>query len=514
MKKKVLVWLLALGLLSGNLAGCQSKETAQEDGNVTLRYWMELNPNAALTVGDMSETPFYEQLHKDTGVTVEYEHPPQGQVKENFNLMLASNDLPDIIQYNWSSYPGGSAKAIEEGYIVDHKELMEKNSPNFMQYLKDHPDIEKDVKTDNGAFIGYPFIRDDKYLVVSAGMFVRQDWLDDLGLPQPETIDDWTEMLTAFRDKKNASAPLSFNAVAFSRGALVGAFGVTNNYYLDNGEIKFGPIEPGFKDFLITMNKWYSEKLLDNNIASITAKSIDSNILNGSSGASEGSVGNGIGRLMASAPDDKFELRAVKYPVLNRGDKPQFGHYGVLVSTDSCAISANSEKKDAAAKFLDYGYSEKGRVLYNFGIEGESFNYVDGYPTYTDLIMKNPEGLSVSAAMARYLIAYSVGPMVQDKRYMEQYAALPSQKEAITIWSDTDADKHMLPNLSIKSEETAEFAKVQNAVDTYRDEMMFKFILGTEPISKFDEYVEQIKALGIEKNIAMYQDALARYNNR
>ena len=116
--------------------------------------------------------------------------------------------------------------------------------------------------------------------------------------------------------------------------------------------------------------------------------------------------------------------------------------------------------------------------------------------------------------MARYLIAYSVGPMVQDKRYMEQYAALPSQKEAITIWSDTDADKHMLPNLSIKSEETAEFAKVQNAVDTYRDEMMFKFILGTEPISKFDEYVEQIKALGIEKNIAMYQDALARYNNR
>ena len=53
-----------------------------------------------------------------------------------------------------------------------------------------------------------------------------------------------------------------------------------------------------------------------------------------------------------------------------------------------------------AAKVLDYGYSEKGRMLYNFGIEGESYEMVDAYPKYTEKIINNPDGLSMTEALA------------------------------------------------------------------------------------------------------------------
>ncbi len=51
-------------------------------------------------------------------------------------------------------------------------------------------------------------------------------------------------------------------------------------------------------------------------------------------------------------------------------------------------------------------------------------------------------------------------------------------------------------------------------IDTYRDEMLLKFITGKEPISKFDSYVEQLKKIGIEEVIKLQQTALERYNNR
>jgi putative aldouronate transport system substrate-binding protein len=57
--------------------------------------------------------------------------------------MVASRELPDIIEYNWSLYPGGPEKAISDGIIIEINDLVDKYSPNFKKYLEDNPVYSK-----------------------------------------------------------------------------------------------------------------------------------------------------------------------------------------------------------------------------------------------------------------------------------------------------------------------------------------------------------------------------------
>ena len=476
---------------------CSDKsQTIGENGTNKFTYWVPLNTNAAMTVSNYGETPFAKELQKRLGVEIEYQHPPQGNAIERFNIMISMGDLPDIIEYSWMQYPGGPAKAIHDGII--QKLDLKKNAPNLYSYSVGRPEVDKLMKTDQGDYFAFPFIRGDRMLQTSAGPVIRHDWLKELNMDIPETIDDWEKVLTAFKEKKNAKSPLSISEGHIAGwGLFVGAFGIADGLYIDNGVVKYGALETEYKDFLTLMNKWYQKGLLAADFASIDPQTIDSNIINGFSGATAGSIGSGIGRWMSAAREEGFLLAATPYPVINRGDKPEFGQMQLPLPGTFAAISKNCENIEAAMKFLDYGYSEEGRMMYNFGIEGTSYVKKEGYPTYTELIMKNSEGLSVTASMARYLQAYSEGPFIQDKRYMEQYATLPQQKEAYEIWSDTNMEDHIMPHISLDPKESEVMARNISSINTYKSEMLIKFIMGLEPVSNYDKFVSELRARGI-----------------
>ncbi|MNL63964.1 hypothetical protein D3C87_1881360 [compost metagenome] len=63
-------------------------------------------------------------------------------------------------------------------------------------------------------------------------------------------------------------------------------------------------------------------------------------------------------------------------------------------------------------------------------------------------------------------------------------------------------------------EESKEMAKLKTAIDSYKEEMFVKFVMGKEPLEKFDDYVKQMKDMGVDKMVKIYQDALDRYNKR
>ena len=503
---------VALGVAAlcaaASFAGCGSNE---KDGSSNkLTYWMELESNAAMSVSDYGETPFAKELEKRLGIDIEYQHPPQGQGGEKFNVMVAMDDMPDIIEYRWANYPGGPGRAISEGIIRDIGKELDK-APNFKKYLDEHPEIGKWVKTDNGEIFAFPFIRGDKSLQVSAGICIRKDWLDELGLEVPETIDEWEKVLVEFKDKKGAAAPLVIQPYQFAWGAFCGAYGVMQGTYIDDDKVIFGSAQSGFKDFLATMNKWYNMGILDSNIASVAPKTVDANIINGVSGATVGSIGSGIGRWMQAATEPGFELVAAPYPTLNKGDYPEYGQVQSPLPWGFAAITTSCENVDLAYKLLDYGYSDEGHMLFNFGIEGESYTMIDGEPIYTEKITNNPDGLSMSAAMAMYMQSYNTGAFVQDKRYMEQYASLPQQKQAWEVWSDTNAHNHIMPYLYMNEEEAGEIAKLTNSINTYESEMIIKFIMGIEPIENYDKYLAELEARGLSKVLAAQQKAYERY---
>lgn len=511
--KKIIAFAAAIMICAGAVCSCDNSGKTVSNEERELDYWIQLSGAAALLVDNLGKTPLYQQLQEDTGIKINFIHPSGGSISEKFNILIASTDLPDIITYNWLTYPGGPQKAIDEGVIIDINQYADK-APNLIGYLKEHSDVKKLAETDEGSLFSFPFIRGDESLCVSWGLTLRKDWLDDLGLEVPETIDEWETVLRAFKEKKNAAAPLTITTGAFENSQFVGAFDTTMGYYIDDGKVKYGMLEPGFKDFLVLMNKWYNEGLLDANFALLDNTTIDSNILNGASGAAGLSLGNGIGRYLSMAPDDKFDLVGAPSPVKNKGDYPEFGYLQTAVPPMTGAftvICADSEKKDIALELLDYGYSEQGHMLYNFGIEGDSYEMVDGYPKYTDKITNNSEGQSMNTMLSQYTTAYSSGPCVQDKRYMEQYASLPQQLDAWDTWTKTNMKEHVLPNLYVTSDEQNELATLDNAINTTAEEYITKFIIGTKSFDEYDSAISDLKARGIERALEIRNKAYQKY---
>ena len=156
-------------------------------------------------------------------------------------------------------------------------------------------------------------------------------------------------------------------------------------------------------------------------------------------------------------------------------------------------------------------------MYYNFGIEGESYNMVDGVPTYTDIILDTEKngGLSVGQAMGKYIRACYNGPFVQDKNYISQFYTDPVQTEAINVWSDNDQLKYAMPNAAMTEDENREYTKIITDIDTYREEIMYKTITGTMSLDDFKaNYLNEMKERGIERAIQLKQQAYDRYNKQ
>lgn len=540
--KRISALLLATAMIVSCLAGCGSKEEAKTeapaessqaseevaaeefsypaDTDVTLTYWMELNANVAANYNNMADTTFGKNLMEQTGINVEFQHPAVGQVAEQFNLLLSDKVLPDIIEYSWLGYSGGPEKAIKDGVIIPLNDVIDQYCPNLKAYLEANPEIDKMVKTDDGTYYCFPFIRGGDLLLTSTGLVVRQDWLDELGLEVPTTIDEWETALTAFKDEKGAAAPFTYQ---YSSGGLTNnnpfayAFGVTRNFYLDdNGEIVFGAVQEGYKEYLQLMNKWMNAGLIDVDLLTLTGDQVTAKITNGTAGASFGYCGSGMGNWTTAgqATDANYNLVAAPYPTLEEGAKPEMGQRdNNYIGTGSAAISTSCENVELAARLLDFAYSEEGRLLYNFGEEGTSYTVEAGEPKFTDHVLNNPD-LSVTHAMAGYIRANYNGPFVQDEAYAQQYYALDTQKEALKIWSDTNMAKHVVPPVTATADESKEMSQIMNEINTFRDEYTIKFILGTADFSEWDTYVDEIYNMGLDRVLEIQNGALARYNAR
>lgn len=526
MKKKLCFVLAAILVFASLCTGCGKGDQETGADNNTLKYWVAFTGAAVSKVSDMNGLEMYKQREKDSGIHIEFIHPPAGQEKEQFNLMIAARDLPDVIEHSWSSaYAGGPAKAIEDDIIVSLNPYMDTCMPNFKKILEEGElasVYKKGSLTDAGDYYGFPELCVED-IRIFAGLYLRKDWLDELNLSVPETIDEWTTVLRAFKEKKGAKSPLTGTATTMTNDTVShhfnGAYGVGRRLYLEGDTVKFAPLEPGFKDYLQLMHSWYAEGLLDNDYPTNTNDIILSKMVTNVSGASYGFVGSGIGTLMGMEKSDaNFNLVAAAPPTLNKGETSRFANNYNDVRDRALCITTACKKPEVAAKWADFWYSEEGMRLLNFGVEGDSYNMVDGHAVYTDQILNNPDGLDANTAMALTFRGLSSAPgLMQHPDYLEGRYQMPQQKEAFALWQKNSdlARKTTLPLLVPTGEESNELATFVNDLTTYYQEMMLKFIQGTESFDHYDNFVNTMKTKFqaeryLEIQQAMYNRYLAR----
>jgi putative aldouronate transport system substrate-binding protein len=480
-----------------------------------LTYWVPLKAAISSFIKNYNEKPDFQQMEKVTGTHVDFIHPT-GNESEQLNLLIASRNLPDLIETDWYNIPGGPDNAIKQGTILRLNELIEKHAPNLNKYLNDRPELKKMVQTDEGNMYVMPFLRGDERQTIAYGPMLRKDLMDKLNLKMPETIDEWEKVLTALKAQNTKSYPLLLSLPQIKgKYQLVGAYGISPDFFQVDGKVVYGSTRPEFKEFLIKMNTWYKNGLIDPDFAALDSKLTDAKITGGVVSAFFGAPGGYVGRYneLMRAKDPTVTIAPAVSPSLEKG-KPAalIAKTYVFETINGLAVSGTAKNPEQLVKWWDYAYGPEGSMLFNFGIEGVHYKMVNGAPQFTDLILDNPK-MTVDEALGVYTRAFKNAPVIQDIRVHEQAYKLPEQKEAFKIWAIAD-NKIQMPLVMMTADEGKKFASIMTDVNTYWNEMVTKFIMGAETLSNFDKFAETIKGMNVDQAVKIQQAALERYKAR
>lgn len=517
---KKITFMLAICMIASTFAGCGNKK-AEGKGKDKLTWWT--TNYAVKYVENYGNVEAYKKIQEKTGIDIEFVHANVNQMSEQFNIMVSSGDMADIIDYNYTYYPGGVAKAIKDKIIITIDDYVkEGKTPNLSKIFKENPEIEKGSRNFDGTLALFPSLKQDISINAYFGPMIREDWLKKLGLEIPTGIEEWHTVLTAFKNNDpNGNGEADEIPLVADKNAqfstLAAAYGVTNNFCLKNGEkVVYGPMEPEFKEFLAEMNKWYNEGLIDKEFAALTQVNVDSRITSDVGGAFVGYSGSQMGNYIAAkkGEDVNFKLSAAPWPSANGGK----GYSGLdemarLVSNGQGAgISSTNKNVEKTIKLLDYCYSDEATELQNWGIEGKTYTKENGKNKFTDDIVNNPDGKDPMEAISRYALPiYGSGGKIMDSAaYNAIGRAYDEQKAAADTWSKADLSL-LLPTLVFTMDETEVIADVMGDITSYYNEMLVKIITGVEPVSMHDEFVKKIKDMNIEKAIKAYRTAYDRY---
>ncbi len=465
------------------------------------------------------------ELEAITGISVDWTTASTWERDEKFGILLSSGDIPDLVYAQTSEYPGGVLQAVEDGVFMDVTEFAETYVPNYIALIESNEEVRKDVTSDDGRLLAfYQLACTENGLEAEKeflGLCIRQDWLDELGLDVPVTIDDWYEVLTAFKNEMGAEAPLMIGPTGtLINGAFTSAFGVMPEFYQEDGVVKFGPMEEGYRDFIELFQQWYAEGLIDqnfmtNNVERYPAHEYTTTGMTGAFTHSYRMVGHGM-QEQGLVSDDEFELTAVANPVLNEGDTPEALPLSSGIVTDPLYVSADSDNLEALGAWLNFMYSKEGAMLQGYGVEGEDYTVdEDGNVEFTDAILNNEDGYSPSDAYSmtvanfRFGLSNWKGSMLTngEERY-EEYLVIED------IWTDQDTSKYLSSKITMTEEESETYTALYSDIETFVDESIAKFIVGTNSMDEWDAFTEQLIEMGIEECIQIQQNALDRYNAR
>lgn len=503
---------------SGDESQAETSETGEfqlpiVDEPTTLSYFVADDSNCAIMTTDWNDNEFYQEMERRTGVHLEMEMVSSADYQTNFNLMIASGTLADLIYVGASYYAEGVDAAIDDGYFLDLTDLVDEYMPNYQKVRTSDIQYELLSTTDSGRLGAVYELRQSKQ-GPWLGLWIRQDWLDDLNLETPVTFDDYHEVLTAFKNEKGATAPLilNFSGSDGEFGTMSGGLNVLNSWQLDEtGKVNFGPYMDAWKEYVTIMHQWYTEGLIDPDFMATDERTADmAKVVTGASGLFA-ALYTMPSVYEAASEDSNMNLAPVNPPVKNEGDEIHIRLRDSYTSGNT-AISADCENPEVAMRWLDYLFTEEGALLANYGIEGDTFEFnEEGEPEFTDKILNNENGWTMTQTVASYLCP-SAG-IANWSDWTRELAGVPEKDQACyDVWSEADDTWRLPSSVTLTQDESTERAALYADISTIVKEQTAQFISGALDIeSNWDAYISSLEASGIERAIEITQAAYDRY---
>jgi putative aldouronate transport system substrate-binding protein len=482
------------------------------DEPVTLTAWDYVVPPVMAVITDYgTDGLVYSTLQERTGVTLSFTTANLLTASTDMSLMIAADDLPDII-FDFGMFNDSNKDDLVEGDIIVDFTEYEDVMPNYFDILNNNPSIARDVYTEGGAVPYAENIQDT--LIPSSGPAIRQDWLDADGLDTPVTVEDLHNVLLTFKSENDCQYP--FWIAANGNSSLNSAFGVSVNgdnnslggWIYQDGQMQYCLPMDGFKEYIQLMADWYAEGLISPDFMSQQQNNTaqDEEIVGNGCGFFTTSV-NGITNLSGYEPDSDVEpIRAI---VMNEGDLNGFDDAGsTRISKGGAAVAGSCSDIELACRILDYLYSDEGILLANYGVEGETFEYDEnGDPVFTDLVVNNPD-YEFSLCLIKYTSSTPASICINERNYLGYTDA---QKKAVEVWL-RDTESTQAPGSIWTTDAQNEYDSIATDLGSFVSTYCLQFITGSKSMDEWDAFVDEaLSSFDVDRLTELSQEAVEAY---
>ena len=489
-----------------------------------------------------------------SNLDITWQHIEKSSAKEKIPLMMAGDTMPDAIMgYTKMKAPQIVQYGVDEGMLYPIDTLLD-YMPNFKALLESKPAVKAGLYTPDGHIYGLPALADgsDSYIL---RFFINSDWLKNVGKEMPNTLDEFYDVLVAFRDQDangngdpTDEIPVS---AAWSEGYslrawILNALGFcttgsnTALHYNADGssEAAYIPYRSEYKEYLTYMNKLWNEGLLDQDMFTQTQAQVDAKLTDDRSGFTT------VSAPQAVDPTAEFSWEAAKpltsalssTPIQPKSDP--IGNPGYFFINSNCS----EEKAAALANFADSFFTVDMFNLLQVGpeyVEGEAPamtaegpQYASGYGAFWNEETKardwvwDTANYSSSWAFRTTVISTWAYPGYNgngnDAWIIEWGTKYPESTQGKFVANGMKLDtwrisankwqtpycKDVMPTLFYTAEDQNLASETATMMDDYVAGMEAKFITGELSIeAEYDNFIKTLEEYGVNE----YMDMLHKY---
>ena len=480
------------------------------DSGDPVSMYLLLPPFITAMVSSPTDLTVLGQLQARSGLTFDVTVGNYLDGQTDVNLLCAGGTYPDIINHA-DLYANGIDAAVNEEIVIDLRDRILNDMPNLLASLKAYDvDAVKQITTDSGYIAYFPEVYMEPY-VDNFAISVRKDLMEENGLEVPETYDELHQVLTVLKDASGMQFGL--NKDGFEQTLLAGynikPAGDANGMIVVDGEVRYSGVEDAMYEYLQMVRDWFAEGLIYSDFVSY-----ESFMLNNSMTAGNTLFGNGNSnaQTLQEAAVNGIELMAIPFPKKDASDTIKVFGQGTIVRSNAWSVSTqcSDETLENIIALVEYIFSDEGTLLFNYGVEGEGFQFDEnGDPQWTDLILNFAGGTTTAAMIYATATPAEYLPGVYDFHKFD-YGYTPAMMEIEEMIRSSSTGEYDYPigaDYRISSEDLLTAASLLSDLSTYVSTTVLSWIHGQTELNEetWRQYVDTCYSMDLQEIIDIYQ---------
>lgn len=496
--RKVMTWLLLMAML---LLPC-----AAMGQDLTVYSMAGFDDEAANH--DWNTNYFFQRMEKQKGFAFMFsqytDENAWAQAKQG--MIDGVMELPEVL-FKACLSNTEQLQMYEKGVLIDLKPYLEEYAPNLWAMLQEHPDWLKAITLPDGAIVALPGINQ---LQNNNAMWINTTWLETLGLSEPTTAQELTEVLRAFKNQdpnrngKQDEIPLSFCSLWDLR-FLGHAFGlVANDYYItmdEDGVVSSILTTGENRAFLTWLNELWTEGL----IAQDGFTTIDS-----TRRITDSNATMTYGMFLSPTPlnlvpSSALDQYSMLQPLFYEGKQTYRDLTGDVI-TGTFAITSACKKPEVLVDWVDYLYTEEGSRLAQGGAEDEEYAWnSDGTWSWIYDTETMAGGLLAEATIADGASM----PGLASVEFQLAYDDTATHTVIEELLSLKSVARLPYPQVFLSEDKQARVDAIQADLGYYAEQQMVWFVTGDVELNDdtWNDFCRTLEQKGMDEMLAIWQEA-------